>query len=152
MKYMSGQFIYAATLLKFVGASSNFNNLDEQLKIISSPGPLQGSPFSDLNQLYTRILSRYPRRDNLLSVLGALLVWHDAVCVDIIERLRVQFSEFWADDYLVPGHPESLLRYLEYVESLILDLRDLYYKRHPMEDSLADAILADVRAVQDTAL
>ena len=81
----SGQFIYAETVLKFVGASSDsgFNNPDEQLKIISSPGPLQGSPFSDLDQLYTTILSRYPRRDNLLSVLGALLVWHDTDYVDI---------------------------------------------------------------------
>ena len=95
VKRASRRFIYAATVLKFVSGSSDFNNPDEQLKIISSLGPLQGSPFSDLDQRYTRILSRYPRRDKLLSVLGSLTLWHNIDEVDITSciTLTVEPSE-----------------------------------------------------------
>jgi hypothetical protein len=68
----SGQFVYASTILKFVGAE--FCDPRIQLDIISTPGPLQASAFSDLDRLYTKILSAYPRRANLIRVLGGLLV------------------------------------------------------------------------------
>ncbi|KDR84498.1 hypothetical protein GALMADRAFT_715502 [Galerina marginata CBS 339.88] len=68
----SGQFIYASTVLKFVGAE--FCDPRRQLDIISNPGPLQASAFSDLDQLYTKILSAYPRPGPLVRVLGGLIV------------------------------------------------------------------------------
>jgi len=68
----SGQFVYASTILKFVG--TEFCDPQTQLDIISTPGPLHASAFSDLDRLYTKILSAYPRRASLIRVLGGLLV------------------------------------------------------------------------------
>src|ERR1700678_2203585 len=61
----SGQFIYAATVLKFVGA--DFCNPTKQLALILKRDP---SAFSDLDTLYTQILSVYPGTVNIVQVLG----------------------------------------------------------------------------------
>ena len=50
----SGQFIYAATVLKFVGA--DFCSPTKQLALVLKHDP---TAFSDLDQLYTQILSVY---------------------------------------------------------------------------------------------
>jgi len=68
----SGQFVYASTILKFVG--TEFCDPRIQLDIISTPGPLQVSAFSDLDRLYMKILSAYPRQASLICVLEGLLV------------------------------------------------------------------------------
>ncbi|KDR86060.1 hypothetical protein GALMADRAFT_132662 [Galerina marginata CBS 339.88] len=85
----SGQFIYAKTVLKFVGAE--FYDPQKQLDIITIPGPLQASAFSDLDRLYTKILSIYPRRESLVCVLGGFLV--DAHQTIIEECLGVEHGE-----------------------------------------------------------
>jgi len=54
----SGQFIYASTVLKFIG--SDFCDPAEQLNIILHPSPIQAVAFSELDRLYTQILSVYP--------------------------------------------------------------------------------------------
>ena len=54
----SGQFIYASTVLKFVGAE--FYNPLSQLDIVLEPSPLDRTLFSVLDQLYSQILSTYP--------------------------------------------------------------------------------------------
>jgi hypothetical protein len=51
----SGQFIYAATVVKFVGA--DFCSPTKQLALVLKSDP---TAFSDLDQLYTQILSVYP--------------------------------------------------------------------------------------------
>ena len=61
----SGQFIYAATVLKFVGAE--FCSPTKQLALVLKPDP---TAFSDLDQLYTQILSVYPSSVNIVEVLG----------------------------------------------------------------------------------
>ena len=61
----SGQFIYAATVLKFVGA--DFCSPTKQLALVLEPNP---TAFSDLDQLYTQILSVYPSEVNIVRVLG----------------------------------------------------------------------------------
>lgn len=73
VKEASGQFIYATIVLKFVGASSDFSDPQAQLDMISQPGPTRSSAFGELDNLYSIILSLYPRRDSLLTVLGGLL-------------------------------------------------------------------------------
>jgi hypothetical protein len=65
----SGQFIYAATVLKFVGA--DFCSPTEQLAQILKRD-LMG--FSDLDQLYTQILSFYPSSVNIVQVLGIMII------------------------------------------------------------------------------
>ena len=85
----SGQFIYAATVLKFVGA--DFCNPTTQLALILKPDP---TAFSDLDQLYNQILSVHPTMaGNIVQVLG-IIVAFDArtltpeVIGDILEMER----------------------------------------------------------------
>ncbi|KAF8815804.1 hypothetical protein BYT27DRAFT_7155408 [Phlegmacium glaucopus] len=66
----SGQFIYAATVLKFVGA--DFCNPTKQLELVLMPDP---KAFSDLDQLYTQILSVYPSTATIVQVLGIILAF-----------------------------------------------------------------------------
>ena len=67
----SGQFIYSATVLKFVGA--DFCSPTKQLALVLKPDP---TAFSDLDQLYTQILSIYPKAVNIVQVLGIISVSH----------------------------------------------------------------------------
>ncbi|KAH9479013.1 hypothetical protein JR316_0007587 [Psilocybe cubensis] len=68
----SGQFVYASTVVKFIGDSLHCDPL-EQLRILIRPGPHDALAFSELDQLYASILSSYPRWDTLRRVLGAIL-------------------------------------------------------------------------------
>ena len=81
----SGQFIYASTVLKFVGAE--FYNPISQLEIILEPFPSNGTPFSDLDHLYSQILSTYPFPEMLTCVLGTILALHDPLPPEVIEDL-----------------------------------------------------------------
>ena len=63
----SGQFIYAATVLKFVGA--DFFSPTNQLALVLKPDP---TAFSDLDQLYTQILSVYPSAVDITHILGII--------------------------------------------------------------------------------
>jgi hypothetical protein len=67
----SGQFIYAATVLKFVG--TDFCSPTKQLALVLKPDP---TAFSDLDQLYTQILSVYPTVVNIVQYLGIISVSH----------------------------------------------------------------------------
>ena len=64
----SGQFIYAATVLKFIGA--DFCSPTKQLALVLKPDP---TAFSDLDNLYTQILSVYPTAVNIVQVLGIII-------------------------------------------------------------------------------
>ena len=64
----SGQFIYAATVLKFVRA--DFCSPTKRLALVLKPDP---TAFSDLDQLYTQILSVYPNEMNIVQVLGFVI-------------------------------------------------------------------------------
>jgi hypothetical protein len=63
----SGQFIYAATVLKFVGA--DFRIPTKQLALVLKR---DSTAFSDLDQLYTQILSAYPSAVNVVKILGII--------------------------------------------------------------------------------
>ena len=67
----SGQFVYAVTVLKFVGA--DFCSPTKQLALAMKPDP---TAFSDLDQLYTQILSVYPSTLNIVQVLGIVSTSH----------------------------------------------------------------------------
>ena len=67
----SGQFIYAATVLKFVGAT--FCSPTSQLALVLRPDP---AAFSDLDHLYTQILSVFPSSVNIVKVLGIISIFH----------------------------------------------------------------------------
>ena len=77
----SGQFIYAATVLKFVGAK--FCSPTKQLALVLKP---DATAFSDLDQLYTQILSNYPRAVNIVRVLGIISVSHGELA-EVMEEI-----------------------------------------------------------------
>ena len=70
----SGQFIYAATVIKFVDSDTDFRTPKEKLSMLLKRGPMQGSAFSELDRLYTQILSLYTDPEVLVHTLGVILV------------------------------------------------------------------------------
>lgn len=70
----SGQYIYASTVLKFVGKSSRHCDPQGQLRIITTSGPHRASAFSDLDALYAKILSAYPQWPIMKRILAAHLL------------------------------------------------------------------------------
>ena len=87
----SGQFIYAATVLKFVG--SDFCDPEERLDIVRHPGPMQAGAFSELDRLYTQILSAYPEPAFLTSILGVLTVFEG----ELMSAIPGTYLSFVAD-------------------------------------------------------
>ena len=78
----SGQFIYAATVLKFVGA--DFCSPTKQLALILKPDP---TAFSDLDQLYTQILTVYPSTVNIVQILGTIIAFGKNYLPMVIEDI-----------------------------------------------------------------
>jgi NACHT domain len=70
-RHACGQFIYAATVLKFVGQKSTYP--PKQLDIVLRPHPLRGKAFSDLDCLYFQILSTHPDPKMLVRVFSTIL-------------------------------------------------------------------------------
>lgn len=69
----SGHFIYAATVLKFVGGNDYLNPI-KQLNIILQQSPkltaaLRASPYPELDQLYHQVLSTHPNPSQLRQIL-----------------------------------------------------------------------------------
>jgi len=69
----SGQFIYASTVVKFVASLTDFLSPQEKLNIMLNPGPMRAPAFSELDRLYTQILSTYDDSKVLVDVLGVVL-------------------------------------------------------------------------------
>ena len=80
----SGQFIYAATVIKFVSSDVDFRTLQEKLEIILNPSAMQASAFSELDRLYTQIISLYPDPEVLVHTLGVILVLEDLQDLDYL--------------------------------------------------------------------
>ena len=79
----SGQFIYATTVLKFVGA--DFGSPTTQLALILKP---DRTAFSDLDQLYTQILSIYPSTVNITQILGIIVAFtNNDLTPEVIEDI-----------------------------------------------------------------
>ena len=77
----SGQFIYAATVLKFVGA--DFCSPTKRLALVLKPDSIA---FSNLDQLYTQIISVYPTEVNIARVLGIISVSHGELA-EVMEEI-----------------------------------------------------------------
>ena len=78
----SGQFIYAATILKFV--ATDFCSPTKQLALVLKPDP---TAFSDLDHLYTQILSVYPTTVNIVQVLGTIIACENSKLPQVIEDI-----------------------------------------------------------------
>ena len=75
MPRSSGRFINAATVLKFVGADFRVCSPRKQLALALKLDPTAFSE-SNLDQLYTQILSVFPSAVNIAKVLGIISVSH----------------------------------------------------------------------------
>jgi len=83
----SGQFVFAATVLKFV--DSNFTHPKTQLEILHECRDGQG--LSDLDQLYMQILSTHPNPAMLVRVLGVVVTAFGSPTLSTIDDyLRLQ--------------------------------------------------------------
>jgi hypothetical protein len=70
----SGQFIYPATVVKFVSDPEG-RPLERLKKILAIPVvPTTPNPYADLDLLYIQILSVAPDRQRTMDVLGAILI------------------------------------------------------------------------------
>jgi len=71
----SCQFVYASTILKFIGDyTDDFLDPQTKLNILLELDRDERKPaFSSLDQLYKKILTVYPRKDTLKTVLGGIL-------------------------------------------------------------------------------
>ena len=78
----SGQFVYAATVIEFVGA--DFRSPTKQLALVLKP---DFTAFSDLDQLYTQILSVYPSAVNIVQVLGFVIAFDRKDLPEVIEDI-----------------------------------------------------------------
>ncbi|KAJ3969196.1 hypothetical protein EV361DRAFT_951685 [Lentinula raphanica] len=92
----SGQFIFASTVVKFV--DDNFSLPEERLRIVLDSTDSQEQddtiddtdrPFRELDRLYQEILSVNPNTQQLVRILGAVLVLRggSAPTMDAIEQL-----------------------------------------------------------------
>ena len=70
----SGQFIYAATVVRYV--SSVRHNPPDRLEVILGRSPQQGSdmPFAEIDSLYTHIFSGVENIEKVLQMIGLILV------------------------------------------------------------------------------
>ena len=78
----SGQFIYATTVLNFIGA--DFCSPTKQLALVLKSDP---AAFSDLDQLYTQILSVYPSTAAIVQILGTILAFDGYLIPEVIEDI-----------------------------------------------------------------
>jgi len=61
------------SIIKFIGSVGELLSPQEKLHIILHPSPMQASAFSELDRLYTQILSAYDDSKVLVHVLGVVL-------------------------------------------------------------------------------
>ena len=73
----SGQFLYAATVLRFVGSDDVHPVRQLQLILTRQPGSV--TAFSSMDELYSLILRSCPGQETLSSLLRSLVFFHNAV-------------------------------------------------------------------------
>lgn len=94
----SGQFIYATTVLDFVGAE--WHMPDQQLGIVLGSSPTDSNLFKDLDGLYTQVLERCPYQIDLVRTLSLMLCLHCPQPPEVYDDLLG----------FVRGHTARLLR------------------------------------------
>ncbi|KDR79883.1 hypothetical protein GALMADRAFT_241992 [Galerina marginata CBS 339.88] len=83
----SGQFIYPATVLKFIGAE--LHHPVRQLAIVLKPAPVSSTStlYTNIDQLYTQILNTCPYPGPLARILAVLLVLHCPQPPEVYEEI-----------------------------------------------------------------
>ncbi|KAF8802253.1 hypothetical protein BYT27DRAFT_6773974 [Phlegmacium glaucopus] len=84
-RHACGQFIYAATVLKFV--AQKYAHPIKQLEVVLHPHPSRPKAFSELDFLYSQILSTHPDPDTLVWVLSTILAFKSPQPAIVIEEI-----------------------------------------------------------------
>ncbi|KAF5332055.1 hypothetical protein D9758_016569 [Tetrapyrgos nigripes] len=103
----SGQFIYASTVLKYVG--EEYSLPVERLELVL--GLPLGDPdaFSELDVLYRQILSSNRNKTRVIQILGTILVIEDTRSLRWVELELFKFGYHHVDDWEVIDIVEQLL-------------------------------------------
>ncbi|KAM6493002.1 hypothetical protein JOM56_011136 [Amanita muscaria] len=115
----SGQFVYAATVMKYIG--DKYESAVAQLNVILGLEPRTGrSPFSELDALYTEILKQQPDQNFLKEFLPVLVARSTLVVVARIMLGGVEDIKLHEDDAMLLGLDEKQLhRKLRGMRSLL---------------------------------
>ena len=151
----SGQFIYAAVVVKYIQSIRHVPN--HRLESVLGPRPAQGvqsSPFTELDALYTAVLSATADSDTektlyALSIYALNVINQNAnIPFDISEFMSLDevdtshlLSELGAVVQLerIPNHPDTLKKVPGSLQDFLLDPArsrdffidpDTYYKKH----------------------
>uniref|UniRef100_A0A8H7XLG5 NACHT domain-containing protein n=1 Tax=Psilocybe cubensis TaxID=181762 RepID=A0A8H7XLG5_PSICU len=116
----SGQYVYASTVIKFIGDSLHCDPF-EQLRILCSLDPHDAQAFSELDQLYAAILLSYPHWDRLKLVLSVIAYYGYTNSESLME--------------LVLGVPPSELR------QILRSMRSLIYMTEPKCSPLLQSLI-----------
>ena len=114
----SGQSIYAATVLKFVDA--DLCSPTKQPVLVLKPNH---TAFSDLDQLYTQILSVYPSTVNIVQVLGIIIASEEKLPKVIEDILGMEKGEL---KLVLHGLSSLLKDEIEWIPYVILPLHMLH--------------------------
>ncbi|KAF5309575.1 hypothetical protein D9619_012424 [Psilocybe cf. subviscida] len=134
VKKSSGQFIYAATVMRFISHSS----ASPMLSLARVQGAAQistRSPFSQLDAIYTYILSQVDDQDVLMDVLHAELLIQE-YDVLAIEGMLVQLLEAYNHKY-TKAMVQSCLAHLTPIAEYS-DNRRLFFRHASFPDFLLD--------------
>ncbi|KAJ7244920.1 hypothetical protein C8J57DRAFT_1363370 [Mycena rebaudengoi] len=132
----SGQFIYAATVIKFV--DDEYSHPFERLQLVLSLAATDNSIFADLDVLYTHILSANPNLRLLVRILGAYFTlpsnsFHGTHCIAFLDEIL--------------GLPRGSVRFaLRGVHSLLFIPDSDYQPIRLHHQSLSDFLLNPYRA------
>jgi energy-coupling factor transporter ATP-binding protein EcfA2 len=137
-RHACGQFIYAATVLKFVAQKST--HPIRQLDIVLRPHPSRAKAFSELDCLYSQILSTHPDPDTLVRVLSIILAFKSPQPAIVIEEtLEMEKGE--------------ILAVLEGLHSLLKISKSYIRNRHAsFRDYLLDSSRSGVFYIDGTTL
>jgi len=122
----SGQFVYAATVLKFVDAELHIPTL--QLEIVLQPPPVRSTLFSNLDQLYTQVLNVCPYPEILTRIFSLMLVLHCPQPIAVYEDILD----------LPPGHVSYILRGMHSLVRFPGDVDDAQERSTLMQSSKYD--------------
>jgi len=137
----SGHFIYATTVMAYI--TTRYHRPDERLSIIRGllQVPPGDTPFSQLDFLYTHITTNANHRQEILRVLGQLLIARDMTSDDDILGSPANSSSPKRLEAILSLHPGDIRRTLTDMHSLLkigTDWEDIKILHASFPDFLLD--------------
>ena len=132
----SGQFIYASTVVKFVDVT--YDNPRKRLDIVLDIHPVNSaSPFAELDQLYTRILSQQPNLRLLRDLFTLIIALRNPKIKFVCRRLRIEEEELEREllklrPLVGISHPDITVYHISLHDFLLDKKRAGKYFIHPI--------------------